>query len=64
MNYESKFASSADQNPVVIDPSKIPEVELNLLCASILSAVQDFYANPENVRRFEEWRASQAKAEN
>ena len=58
VDYESKFLSSADQNPIVIDTSKIPRVEVNLLCSTFLSAVQAFYEIPENTRRFKEWRAA------
>lgn len=49
-------SASGDQ-PVHIDVSQIPKVELNILCATFLDAVQRFYEDPENRRRFEEWRS-------
>lgn len=45
----------SDHKPVQIDVSQIPKVELNILCATFLDAVQRFYEDPENRRRFEEW---------
>lgn len=42
--------------PVRIDTSLIPAVEVQILSATFLDAVQRFYENPDNVRRFEEWR--------
>ena len=39
-----------------IDTSKIPPMQAQLLGATFLAAVRRFYINPENVRRFEEWK--------
>lgn len=41
---------------VRIDTSQIPAVEVQILSATFLDAVQRFYENPDNIRRFEEWR--------
>ena len=41
---------------VVIDPTQIPTVDRNNLCAAILPAVNKFYDDPENRKRFEEWK--------
>ena len=38
-----------------IDVSLIPRVELNNLCRAILADMEEFYKDPENVRRFERW---------
>jgi len=46
--------------PVRIDTSQIPAVEVRLLCSTVLEAVMRFYEDPDNLRRFEEWRASQS----
>ena len=41
---------------VKICPTKIPAVELRVLCATVLDAVKEFYRDPENQRQFEEWK--------
>lgn len=41
---------------VHIDTSQIPAIEVQILSATVLGAVQRFYEDPENMRRFEEWR--------
>lgn len=43
-------------SPVRIDTTQIPAVEVQVLSATFLDAVQRFYENPENLRRFEAWR--------
>lgn len=43
---------------VKICPSKVPAVELRVLCATVLDAVTAFYRDPENQRQFEEWQKS------
>lgn len=45
----------ASANPIRIDTSQIPAVEVQILSATVLKSVQAFYENPENQRRFEEW---------
>ena len=39
-----------------IDISQIPAVESQLLGATFFAAVKRFYSNPENVKKFEEWK--------
>ena len=41
---------------VKICPSLIPAVDTRVLCATVLDSVEKFYQNPENQRRFEEWK--------
>lgn len=48
---------------VRINPEEIPEIERKLLCETFLEAVKQFYADPENVRAFEEWQKSKAAGE-
>ena len=40
---------------VKINPSLIPGMEKQLLCATFLEAVIRFYEDPENMRSFERW---------
>ena len=47
---------SGGDTPVRIDTSQISAVEVQILSATFLDAVQRFYENPDNIRRFEEWR--------
>ena len=42
---------------VKINPSLIPGMEKQLLCATFLEAVIRFYENPDNMRAFERWHA-------
>lgn len=39
----------------VIDTTLIPAVEVQVLCATVLDAVNRFYEDPENQKRFQEW---------
>ena len=41
---------------IQINPTLIPRVEKQLLCATFLDAVIRFYKDPENMRSFERWR--------
>lgn len=41
------------------DFSQIPAVERRKLGKTFLGAVERFYSDPENIRRFEEWKKSQ-----
>ena len=43
---------------VKIDVSRIPAIEVKILCWTLLDAVERFYSDPENRRRFEAWRQS------
>ena len=55
------IAIPQEDGPIHIDTSQIPAIEMQLLSATILEAAQRFYEDPENVRRFEEWRAAREK---
>lgn len=55
------IAIPQDNSPVRFDISQIPAIEIQLLSATILEAAQRFYEDPENVRRFEEWRTAREK---
>ena len=44
-------------NAVRINPTLIPSMEKNLLCATFLEAVIRFYKDPNNVQAFEKWRS-------
>ena len=41
---------------VKICPNSIPAVDARVLCATVLDSVEKFYQNPENQRRFEQWK--------
>lgn len=41
---------------VKICPTLIPAVDMRVLCATVLDSAQKFYADPENQRRFEQWK--------
>lgn len=41
--------------PIKIDCTQIPQVEMDILCRTLLAGVERFYADPENLRRFYEW---------
>ena len=46
---------------VRIDPKEIPDMEMKLLCATILDAVIRFYKEPENMSAFEKWQAGKGE---
>ena len=46
-----------------IDTSKIPPLEGRMLGATFYKAMVQFYENPDNVRRFEEWQKEQKHKE-
>lgn len=46
---------------VSIDIRQMPEHELDYLCASLLDAVQKYFENPANRKKYELWRAEQDK---
>ena len=48
---------------VKICPTKIPAAELRVLCATVLDAVKDYYSDPENQRRFEQWKHEKEEKE-
>lgn len=41
----------------MIDTTQIPGAQLNTLCATVLESVKAFYADPENMSRFNDWLA-------
>ena len=43
---------------VKIEVSRIPAIEVKILSRTLLEAVERFYSDPENCRRFEEWQKS------
>ena len=40
---------------IKIDVSRIPAIEIKILCRTLLGAIERFYSDPENCRRFEAW---------
>lgn len=46
---------------VKICPSKIPAVELRLLCSAIADAAEAYFSDPEHQRQFEEWQKERNK---
>ena len=40
---------------VRIDTTKIRDADIRPLCATLVDAVNCFYSDPENVRKFEAW---------
>ena len=59
------IAIPQNDDPIHIDTSQIPEIELRLLCKATLDLVQsvaeEYFKDPENGRRFEEWQAAREK---
>ena len=49
----------ADENNSsgAVTPSDIPEHVMDTLARTLLRAAERFYQDPENLRRFEEWKA-------
>ena len=41
-----------------IDVEKIPKIEMRSICKALIAGMEAFYSDPENMRRFEEWKAS------
>ncbi len=42
-----------------ICPSKIPEIETRILCATLVDAVERYFADPKHQQEFEEWKREQ-----
>lgn len=40
---------------VKIDCAQIPRIEVNNLCRTLLAAIERFYDDPANQKRFEDW---------
>ncbi len=38
-----------------VDVSQIPKSDVTNLCRDFLAAVERFYEDPENVRRYDQW---------
>lgn len=54
-------------NKIKIDYTKIPPIELKILCRTFVTAIEEFYDDPKNRERFEQWqknRSEEVKAEN
>lgn len=34
---------------------QIPKIQLDILSRTLLAAIESFYADPDNLRRYEEW---------
>ena len=43
------------QDPMQIDPFIIPSPDIQNLALTFLTAVKNYYEDPENERRFQEW---------
>lgn len=46
---------------VHVIPADIPEHVMDSLARALLDAARRFYSDPENVRKFEEWKARKAE---
>ena len=46
---------------VRIDPKEIPNMEMKILCATILDAVIRYYEKPKNMAAFEKWHAGKGE---
>lgn len=47
-------------NSTKVTPADIPDHVKDSLARALLDAARRFYSDPENVRRFEEWKARKA----
>lgn len=45
------------KNTVNIDLTQVPKYQMELLCHDILDGCKKFYADPENVKKYEEWKS-------
>lgn len=50
-------------NSTKVTPADIPDHIRDRLARALLEAARRFYSDPENVRKFEEWKARQAAEE-
>ena len=46
---------------VQIVPSKIPAVDVGIICSTFAAQIEAFFSDPENQRQFEEWKAKRDK---
>ena len=50
---------------IKINRIAIPDLELEILASTVIDAAQKFYSDPENIRKFEAWKAQRnADADN
>ena len=54
---------SKQMKKIRIDVSQIPAADVRALSAAFLSAVQRFYSDPQNMKKFEEWKRRQSDKE-
>lgn len=47
-----------DDNKPKIDLNGLSEWQMNRLCHALLDACKRYYSDPENMRKYEEWKAS------
>lgn len=47
--------------PISFDTSQIGEADKRNLCSTFLSAIERFYENPVNQKRFEQWQQSKQR---
>lgn len=43
----------------VIECKQIPRIQVNILSRTLLAAMERFYSDPDNLRRFQEWKQSE-----
>lgn len=41
-----------------MDVVNIPQIQLDILSRTLISSIERFYSDPDNQRRFEEWKQS------
>lgn len=54
-----KYGTYAPTTPVEdikIDLDKVPKLEMDSLCRMLVKAMKKHFDDPENMRKFEEWR--------
>ena len=42
-----------------VSDEKIPKIQVDILSRTLLTAMERFYSDPDNLRRFEEWKQSE-----
>ena len=53
-----KDGANMNNQPPKIDVSQLPKWQMNRLCRTLLDACKRYYSDPENVRKYEKWKAS------
>lgn len=46
-----------------IDFSQIPKHQMEALCRTLLKSCTEFYSDPKNVEKYEQWKAERDKSE-